>query len=341
MFIDTTASQGIINPANQNITSALPLTFNQYVPPANAIGHALNWDFSATFSTGVRVAGTSNIFTFAATAGATYDIFSQSLFDPFDLQLLDDQGVIIATDDGSGTIGTDHIRFTAPSEGSYFIDASWRQGFGDTSLYAAIAVYEDLDTIPPVFPGSAPVISTFSPTNSATGVPLSSNIVFTFNEAIQGGSGMITLSNGNNALIEAFDITTSKRIAISGAALTIDPTFDLSASTPYFVRFDPGVVQDLTGHGSDAITSYGFTTTFMPNTAADRVFSWGESRYPELFPNHPQSQDILGYHARIYASGSALGEQQGNIYFYAGPGNEIVLVGSTDSFLSQAMTAGF
>ncbi len=341
MFIDTTAGQGIINPANQNITSALPLTFNQYVPPANAIGHALNWDFSATFSTGVRAVGASSIFTFAATAGATYDIFSQSLFDPFELQLLDDQGVIIATDDGSGAIGTDHIRFTAPSEGSYFIDASWRQGFGDTSLYAAISVYEDLDTIPPIFPGSAPVISTFNPANSAINVPLSSNIVFTFNEAIQGGSGEILLVIYDDILTESFDITTSNRIAISGATLTIDPTFDLSEGKHYSVYFGTDVIQDLTGHGSDAITSYGFTTTFTPNTAADRVFSWGESRYPELFPNHPQSQDILGYHARIYASGSALGEQQDNIYFYAGPGNEIVLIGSTDSFLSQAMAAGF
>ncbi len=339
MFIDTTSDQGIINSVNQNITSALPLAFTQYIPPANAIGHALDWDFSATFSTGVRVTGAPNIFTFAATAGATYDIFSQSFFDPFELQLLDDQGVIIAMDDGSGTIGTDHIRFTATREGSYFVDASWRQGFGDTSLYAAIAVYEDLDTISPIFPGSAPFISTFSPTNSAINVPLSSNIVFTFNEAIQGGSGEILLVI-DDILIESFDITTSNRIAISGATLTIDPTFDLSEGTHYSVYLGTGVIQDLTGHGNNSI-NYGFTTTSTPNTAADRVFSWGESLYPELFPDHPQSQDILGYHARIYANGSALGEQQGNIYFYAGPGNEIVLVGSMDGFLSQAMVAGF
>ncbi len=339
MFVD--ADQNIAFLTNQTIASALPLSFSQYIPPIGAAGHTPDWDFSATYSTGVRTAGTSTVFVFAATAGATYDIFSQSYFDPAELQLLDDQGVIIAADDHSGAIGTDHIRFTATRDGSYYVDASWQQGFSDTSLYAAIAIYEDLDTIPPVFPGTAPVISVFSPSNSAIGVPLSSNIVFTFNESIQSGTGLITLSNANNVLVESFDITISNRITISDATLTLDPTFDLSPGTLYFVGFEAGVVQDSTGHGNAAITSYGFTTIATPNTIADRIFSWGENYYPQLFPDHPQSQDILGYHARIYANGNALGEQQGNIYFYAGPGNEIVLVGSTDSFLSQAITAGF
>ncbi len=339
MFIDT--DQNFAFFTNQTIASALPLSFSQYIPPIGTVGHALDWDFSTTYSTGVKTVGTSTVFVFAVTAGATYDIFSQSYFDPAELQLIDDQGVIIAADDRSGVIGTDHLRFTAPRDGSYYVDASWRQGFADTSLYAAIAIYEDLDTIPPVFPGTAPVISTFSPNNSATGVPLGSNIGFTFNKPIQGGSGLITLSNANNVLVESFDVNTSNRLTITDSTLTLDPTFDLSPGTLYFIGFEAGVVQDSTGHGNTAITSYGFTTTTTPNTTADRIFSWGENRYPQLFPDHPQSQDILGYHARIYANGNALGEQQGNIYFYAGPGNEIVLVGSTDSFLSQAITAGF
>jgi len=51
------------------------------------------------------------------------------------------------------------------------------------------------------------------------------------------------------------------------------------------------------------------------------------------------SQEISGYHARIYENGNALGEQNNNIYFY--DGHSIALVGTVDDFLSGAIAAGF
>ncbi len=72
---------------------------------------------------------------------------------------------------------------------------------------------------------------------------------------------------------------------------------------------------------------------------ADRLYNWAESVYADLFPNHPDSQDILGYYARIYENGNALGERDDQIYFY--DGNSIMLVGTVDDFLPDAITAGF
>ena len=72
---------------------------------------------------------------------------------------------------------------------------------------------------------------------------------------------------------------------------------------------------------------------------ADRLYNWAESAHPNLFPNHPDSQDILGYYARIYENGHALGEQDDHIYYY--DGNSIVLVGTVDDFLPDAVAAGF
>lgn len=71
----------------------------------------------------------------------------------------------------------------------------------------------------------------------------------------------------------------------------------------------------------------------------DRLFNWAESIFSELFPNHPESQEILGYFARIYENGKALGEQNDNIYFY--DGISIALVGTVNDFLPDAIAAGF
>ena len=107
-----------------HINSAIPLTFTQYVPPVNGFGDMLNWDFSAFLSTSVDNTSARDMFAFEGIAGATYDIFSKSFFDPFALQLFDAQGNVIATDDFSGTGGIDHIKVVAPYDGTYYIDAS-------------------------------------------------------------------------------------------------------------------------------------------------------------------------------------------------------------------------
>lgn len=73
--------------------------------------------------------------------------------------------------------------------------------------------------------------------------------------------------------------------------------------------------------------------------SADQVFSWAESIYANLFPDHPASQEISGYHARLYSSGMALGEKDGRIYLY--DGHSITSVGTVDSYLHIAIAAGF
>lgn len=334
-----------------HINSAIPLTFTQYVPPVNGFGDMLDWDFSASFSTAVDNKSARNMFVFEGTAGATYHIFSESFFDPFVLQLFDEQGNVIATDDFSGTGGVDHIKVVAPYDGTYYIDASWHQGFANIDKYASLSIYEDLDTIPPTSTRSIPSVTVFSPTNSATNVPIDSNLVLTFSESIQRGSGSISLKTAGNSLVESFDAASSSNLSISGNTLIINPTNNLSGSTQYFVTVDSGSIKDLTGDGNAAIRSYSFiTTTQIPDTPLDTtlsidiIFNWGENQYPDLFSDHPESLDVFGYYARIYSNGNAVGEQNNNIYFYDGGTDgtgDIVLVGTIASFLPLAISAGF
>lgn len=76
----------------------------------------------------------------------------------------------------------------------------------------------------------------------------------------------------------------------------------------------------------------------------DRIFNWGESIYFNLFPEHHDSLDVFGYYARLYSNGDALGEQNGNIYYYDGGADgtgNITLIGAISDFLPQVEATGF
>lgn len=77
----------------------------------------------------------------------------------------------------------------------------------------------------------------------------------------------------------------------------------------------------------------GVDTDTSLDQRADEIFSWAESQYPDLFSGHSQSQEIAGYHARIYAdSGTALGEKNGDIYFYDAWTETTMIVGTVNDF---------
>lgn len=118
---------------------------------------------------------------------------------------------------------------------------------------------------------SAPVVLSFSPVDGATAAAIGSNIVLTFNEAIQKGVGAIVLRLGSatGAIVESFDAATSSRVTATGSTLTIDPTINLSADTPYFVTFAAGTVKDLAGNSYAGTTAYDFKTAPGYNAATN------------------------------------------------------------------------
>jgi Ca2+-binding RTX toxin-like protein len=109
---------------------------------------------------------------------------------------------------------------------------------------------------------TAPTVTSFSPADGNTGAALASNIVVTFSETIQKGTGLIQLHSGSatGTVIESFDAASSNRLAISGNTLTIDPTSNLVNNTQYFVTFAPGTIKDLAGNSYAGITTYDFKT---------------------------------------------------------------------------------
>lgn len=121
----------------------------------------------------------------------------------------------------------------------------------------------------------APRVSSFSPADGATGVSPTSNIVLTFSEPIQRGSGLIRIRSGSatGTVIESFDAATSTRLTLSGTQLTLDPTNSLAGSTRYFVTFAAGTIRDLAGNNYGGTTAYDFRTAAL-DTAAPLISSW-------------------------------------------------------------------
>ena len=105
-----------------------------------------------------------------------------------------------------------------------------------------------------------PIASTYLPADNATEVAVAANLVLTFSENIQKGTG--------NILIKAAGVTvqtipvTDASVTVSGATLTINPT-DFTSSTAINVEIAAGAIKDLLNNNYAGITdatTWNFTT---------------------------------------------------------------------------------
>jgi hypothetical protein len=81
--------------------------------------------------------------------------------------------------------------------------------------------------------GGTPRATGFSPMDGAKSVPVGSNLAITFSSPIQLGSGPITLKTADGKVVETFTATNA---TVSGSALTLNPSADLSIFTKYVVE---------------------------------------------------------------------------------------------------------
>jgi methionine-rich copper-binding protein CopC len=112
------------------------------------------------------------------------------------------------------------------------------------------------DTTPPTLTNASPGDNSFL-------VAATTNIVLTFSEAVQAGSGNVLIYNSNGSVARSIAITDTSQVAIVGNAVTINPATDLAASSGYYVNIAAGVLRDLAGNpyaGISGTTAYNFTT---------------------------------------------------------------------------------
>ena len=120
-----------------------------------------------------------------------------------------------------------------------------------------------------------PTLSTRSPADDATGVLMDVNLVATFSEPVALGTGNITLKkSADDSTVETFDVASSSRLIVDGAAVTIDPTANLAAGTGYYVEIAATAVKDLSDNffaGLAGNAAWNFTTD--PDGTAPSVSS--------------------------------------------------------------------
>ncbi len=122
-------------------------------------------------------------------------------------------------------------------------------------------------TICSVVPNVPPAVSTTSPTDDATLVSITTNIVITFSESIT-LTGGITVSNGITNVMTTVVGNTADTLA-----LTFDPTNNLTPTTDYTVIVPANAVVDSAGEGMSADHSFNFRTETNNNCNSTLVIN--------------------------------------------------------------------
>jgi len=111
-----------------------------------------------------------------------------------------------------------------------------------------------------------PLLSSSTPVDNATGVAVSSNIVLTFDEAVDVETGNITIyKTSDGSTVETIDVTTGLVTGTGTTAITINPASDLAGSTEYYVVIAATAFDDPSGNSYAGISS----TTALSFTTAD------------------------------------------------------------------------
>ena len=100
-----------------------------------------------------------------------------------------------------------------------------------------------------------PSLSSSSPSDDAANVSVSSNIVLTFNEAVDAESGNIDIVNTSTGEAIEIDVT---GVLLSGSGtteITINPSSDLEHDKSYHVKIDSTAFDDVAGNSYSGISS--------------------------------------------------------------------------------------
>lgn len=126
--------------------------------------------------------------------------------------------------------------------------------------------------------GVAPSVSTFTPADGATGVPVNANIEIVFSEPISIATGNIYIKkviSGSGTTVEQIPINGS-RVTVSGSTLTINPDANFESQSEYAIGIDSTAVLDLAGNafaGLSDLTTFNFTSANASSPTVVRVTS--------------------------------------------------------------------
>ena len=142
------------------------------------------------------------------------------------------------------------------------VDSGAFNGFGGISSKTALN-FKTIDN-------NNPSLTSSSPSDDASNVTVSSNIVLTFNEAVDVESGNIHIVNTSTGIPIAIDVTGTLLSGSGTTEITINPSSDLKHDTSYHVKIDSSAFDDAAGNSYAGVSS---TTTFNFSTKPGEVFN--------------------------------------------------------------------
>ncbi len=111
-----------------------------------------------------------------------------------------------------------------------------------------------------------PLLLSFSPTDNTSAVAVGSNIVLTFNESVQAGTGAFNVYDAATGVLwKLISATDTTQVTILHDTVTINPANNLAFGTNYSVLLESTAIKDLAGNNFEGIsnkTAFNFETAF-------------------------------------------------------------------------------
>lgn len=128
-------------------------------------------------------------------------------------------------------------------------------GLGGTSSYNfTTAATADL---------TPPTLMETSPVDNAKGTPLDSDLVLTFSEPVQLGTGNFVLYNFDGSVARTIAATDASQVSVSGNSVTINPAADFGLNSSFYLGVSADAVVDLSDNyfaGLSGASDYNFST---------------------------------------------------------------------------------
>ncbi|MCX8495805.1 MAG: Ig-like domain-containing protein, partial [Akkermansiaceae bacterium] len=250
------------------VADTTPPAISSLVPSNGAVNVSANAALQLGFSESV-VAGTGTIKIFKSD-GTEAQSFQVS-----------DSNVSI-----SGSVATITLKSNLISGGSYYGQVS--AGAFKDAAGNSFAEISNTTTWAFTVDSTAPVVSTFSPANGATGIAPPSAVSLTFSESINIVSGKyITIRKSNGTLIETHDASPFDNVIASGSVVTVtlaNPSL-LDYGVTYNVEVEAGAVEDNSGNsfaGISGSSTFSFTTASVPELGTGAGYSQTFSSFTSI-----------------------------------------------------------
>ncbi len=180
---------------------------------------------------------------------------------------------------------------------------------------------------------TAPIASTYSPLDNATNISRSANLVLTFNETVQKGTGNILIKEGG--VVTQTIAVTNAAVTVSGNTATINPA-DFGYAKAVNIEIAAGVFKDAANNnygGITTATTWNFTTENAPSGSSS-IIAYGASwKYLDNGSNQGTAWRANAFDDANWASGN------GQLGY--GDGDEATLVGYGPSATTKYITTYF